>query len=121
MRPGPRMASNVRNRAHQLVRGAVSGWAMVPRAPLMSPTCAESSTALRVDETCVGVDILLSSLIVVFERKMRTSGIRKGVCRGTTASLAYGGKARAKLRDEGFEALPERDEFVRFAGMQREH
>jgi len=52
---------------------------------------------------------------------MRTSGIRKGVCRRVAASLAYGGKARAKLRNEGLQTLPERCEPVRFAGVQREH
>jgi hypothetical protein len=52
---------------------------------------------------------------------MRNSGIRKGVRRGTTAALAYGGKERVKLRDESFEALPECCKFVRFAGVQREH
>jgi hypothetical protein len=87
----------------------------------MSPTCAESSTALRVDETSVGVDILLSSLIVVLERKMRTSSIRKGVSRRTTAALAYGGKERDKLRNKRLELLPERGEFVRFGGVQGKH
>ena len=52
---------------------------------------------------------------------MRTSGIRKGVYRRMAASLAYGGKERARLRNEGLETLPDAGEFVRFGSVQREH
>src|ERR1700736_619868 len=47
MRPGPRMASSVRRRAHQPRRGAISPCRMVPSAPRMSPTWASSRTAPR--------------------------------------------------------------------------
>jgi len=52
---------------------------------------------------------------------MRTSGIRKGVYRRVAASLAYGGKERARLRNEGLEALPEGSEFEWLGSVKREH
>lgn len=52
---------------------------------------------------------------------MRASGIRKGVCRATTASLAYGGKERVKSRNGSLETQPERGESVRFGSVRGKH
>src|SRR5215469_3127131 len=47
MRPGPTIASSVLSLADVEVRAPVSSVEIVPNAPLMSPTCAESSVAPR--------------------------------------------------------------------------
>jgi hypothetical protein len=43
------------------------------------------------------------------------------VSRPTTASLAYGGKGRDKLRNERLETQPERGKFAWLRSVQREH
>src|ERR1700685_1036035 len=48
IRPGPTMASRVFSLAEAVPRAPVSSTEMVPRAPRMSPTCAESSAAPRI-------------------------------------------------------------------------
>src|ERR1700676_2041689 len=68
MRPGPRMASRVRRRADQPIRGAVSPWSIVPSAPRMSPTCALSRCAPPADDSCARTmePRMVTSSVLVF-------------------------------------------------------
>src|ERR1022692_2394929 len=55
------MASSVFMRAEADVRGAVSSREIVPSAPRMSPTCAESSAAPRLGVIRLGLVVVMTS------------------------------------------------------------
>src|ERR1700722_5832661 len=61
MSPGPTMASSVLSFAEVDERVPVSSTEMVPKAPLMSPTCAESKAAVRPGTIKLGLVVAMTN------------------------------------------------------------
>src|ERR1700674_4476980 len=85
----------------------------------MSPTWASSSTALRGGETRDGVAI--SCFPKHGLPTLRASGIDKACVITQDDTRLRTQAERGNLRNERLESLPERGEFMGFAGVQREH
>src|SRR5258708_15308583 len=113
IRPGPTIASSVFRRADTDVRAPTSSVEMVPKAPLMSATCAESSAAPRAGAA-------RALLVVVMAehpfRRRKTSGIRghaEGAARRGSGGLLQSGLSRwrpARVLRGGACACPVRAE-----------
>src|ERR1700721_315523 len=130
MRPGPRIASRVFQRAPRVNLGAKSSSAMLPRAPWMSPRWALSSTAVRIvcafvarSAACASTSLMTVMVYSCFGQWLEVSdwatpivaaGFRQLF--GNAECVGAGAHLDPDIRRIDSGAMPQRDEVVEQIG-----